>query len=141
MKSIIIILLSLTLTNSIYAQQDRGERVKAIRVAFITDRLHLSADQSARFWPVFNQYTEEVQKINREFNQKYKKIDIGSADDATAREYIEDTYAKEEKHLALKRKYRNEYLKIISAQQLAQLFSAEHDFNKLLVDQLKEPRK
>lgn len=140
MKKLAAFCAFLLLVNTSYAQTSRGERVKALRTAYITDKLHLTSQQAALFWPVFNEYSEEVQRMNHTFSEKYGNTDLITTDDATARAYIDDNIAKDEKHLALKRKYKNDFLKVISPQQLAQLFNVDREFNRMLVDQLKQRR-
>ena len=37
----------------------RMERIHAIKVAYLTDKLQLTSEQSEKFWPIYNRYEEE----------------------------------------------------------------------------------
>jgi len=120
------------------AQKDnaRWEKIHTIKVSYITDKIALTPDQSARFWPVYDQYEKEKRDARRNFSRKYKDVNA-SADAEQARKYVEENLDYQQEEVALKRKYKDQLLQIISAQQLAQLYEAERDFKKLLVDQLR----
>lgn len=140
-KYIIAILLILASVGRLWAQQGSGdpkrwEKIRAIKVGFINDRLHFTDDQSGKFWAVYGQYEKDRRAVRRGFYQKYKSANP-SANPAQARTFVEDNLEYQEQELSLKRKYKDQLLQVISAQQLAQLYEAERDFNKLLLEQLK----
>jgi hypothetical protein len=48
------------------AQKDKiRERIKAQRIAFITQRLALTPDEAQKFWPVYNQFSDELDGVKR----------------------------------------------------------------------------
>ena len=53
---------------------------------------------------------------------------------------IDDDIEMQEKMLELRKKYKEEFLKVISPKQLATLVESEREFKKLLLQQLKERR-
>ena len=116
------------------------ERIRAIKVAYITNRLNFTSEQSANFWPVYNRYEEEVMNKRDEFAQKYANTNPGKADDATSRKYIDDNLDYQQEVLNIRRKYNDEFLKVISPQQVAELYNSEKDFNKMLIQQLNKKR-
>ena len=139
--------LSMTNAQAAYQQANNGprrgermERIHAIKVGYLTDRLHLTSDQSAKFWPVYNQYEDEQRATRRNFFQKYQNSNNGGGNEQESRQFIEDNLDYQAEELALKRKYKDQLLKIISAQQLASLYEAERDFKKLLLQQLRNGR-
>jgi len=144
MKRIIYIisLLLLTIPGTLLAQPGpgrRAERIHAIKVAYLTDRLNLSASQSATFWPVYDNYESEIRDTRRSFMEKYRKTGA-TENDADSRQFIEDHLEFQEQALSINRKYKDQFLKIISPQQLATLYEAERDFKKLLLQQLRQRR-
>lgn len=116
------------------------ERIHAIKVAFITDRMQLSADESAKFWPVYNQYEDEKWDLRKSFFRKHRKAGDISMQDSDPMRYIDDDLDYQEQELALKRKYKDKFLKVLSAEQLVELYKAEHDFKVLLIKQLNKRR-
>lgn len=61
---IILLLVSLNIT----AQHKNRERIKALKVSFITEKLDLTEKEAQKFWPVYNAHEEEISTI------KYKEI-------------------------------------------------------------------
>ncbi len=52
---------------TLYAQDDdpRGEKIQALKIAFITQKLGLTAEEAQKFWPIYNQYDQEVRSVDR----------------------------------------------------------------------------
>jgi hypothetical protein len=146
MKRIIGIIGILLFSISLHAQpaggwQGRGragERIHAIKVGYLTDRLHLTPAQAASFWPVYDDYEAEIKDARRAFRQKYRNG--GTDNDAQANQFIDDNLDFQEQMLTINRKYKDRMLQVISPQQLATLYEAERDFKKLLLQQLRERR-
>ena len=74
-KKIITILL-LLMSLMIFAQdkEKRVERVKALRVAFISDRLDLTTEEAQKFWPIFNAYDDKHFELKRQKRQLMRKL-------------------------------------------------------------------
>ncbi|MEO6832420.1 MAG: hypothetical protein ABI378_08355 [Chitinophagaceae bacterium] len=126
--------------NSVSAQQGRhGDRIHAIKVGYLTDRLNLSPDQATQFWPVYNQFERDKGAARRAFREKYQKgKNIENLDNPG--QYIDDNLDYQQQILDLNKSYKDAFLKVISAQQLADLYQAERDFKKLLIQQLRNRR-
>ena len=138
MKKLFYIILLLCLPGMVWAQdQSRFERIRALKTSFITDRLQFTPEQSARFWPVYNQYEAEARGLRKSYKSKYRAQNA-KATRVEAQQYIEDNIEYQEQLLTLKKNYRDKLLKTITPQQLAKLYEAERDFKKLLIEQLKD---
>lgn len=142
MKRILLIfmlgLLSITLATA-QNREAKHERIKALKIAFITDKLQLTPDQSAQFWPVYNQMEQEQRQLRRKFMQEYKDKNP-TVDERTARRYVHDKIEYQEQELAIKKKYNEKLVKVISAQQLAELYQSEQDFKRMLLKELHNRR-
>lgn len=139
MRTKIILIASLLLmVVAVQAQPGRHmERIHAIKVAYLTDKLKLTSEESARFWPVYNRFEDE----RRELLSKYRKEKrtTGVNDDDAMRS-IDDDMEMQQKMLDLRKKYNDEFLKVITPQQLATLIESEKEFKKLILQQIKERR-
>ncbi|RYD55621.1 MAG: hypothetical protein EOP56_14985 [Sphingobacteriales bacterium] len=142
MKQVIYMFTLLLLSATAIAQPrgERGERIKNIKVGFITDKIHLTPEQASRFWPVYNQYEQELRATRKSFFQQYRGQNKDNQDEDKARKYVEDNLEYQEAELRLKKKYKAELLQVISARQLSDLYVAERDFRKILVKELKDRR-
>ncbi len=90
-------------------------------MAFITQKLHLTSSEAEQFWPVYNQYTNEISQIR--------------ADNRNG-----DVLDNEQKLLDIRKKYKPSFERILGPQRLNDLYSTERDFRNLLIQRLKERR-
>jgi hypothetical protein len=132
------LILMMVLSIATQAQPGRRmERIHAIKVAYLTDKLQLTSEQSARFWPVYNRFEDD----RRELMFKYRKEKcLTDVSDHDAMRSIDEDIAAQEKMLDLRKKYKDEFLKVISPQQLATLIESEKEFKRLLLQQMKDRR-
>jgi hypothetical protein len=107
----------------LFAFAQRGEQVEGIKIAFLASKLNLDTKIAERFWPVYNQYDDEMRALIRE--KKNAKHDENAS--------VEDILETEQKALDLKKKYSSQFLKIISNEQLSNLFQAEKEFRKMIL--------
>lgn len=135
-----LLLVALLMISTItFAQNRRLERVQALKVAFITDKISLTPQQAEQFWPVYHSYEDDI----RDLRSSYLKQNEGKTKGFSreqAQRYIDDNLDYQEAVIALKRKYKGEFLKIISPKQLSDLYAAEHEFKQMLIQKLRERR-
>lgn len=120
-KIILIAILLLQIFTFQLHAQDRGSKVESIKIAFLSERLNLDPKTAEKFWPIYNQYDDEMRKVVQESKR--------SNDNRTAEEILDQ----EQKAIDIKRKYSAIFLKVISNEQLTSLFQAEKEFNKMLL--------
>lgn len=139
-KTGLVLLMLLMISTTLFAQPGKyRERIKALKIAYITEKLNLSSKQAEQFWPVYNEYEAEMWKTRKGFIDKYRSDNPGS-DPKSAHQYIEANLDFQEKIIDLKKKYKDKFLEVISAQQVAELYEAEHGFKQMLLRELKERR-
>jgi hypothetical protein len=107
-----------------YAQYENGgraEKIQALKIAFITQKLHLTSSEAERFWPVYNQYNNEIKTL-RANNRDRDVID------------------NEQKLLDIRKKYKPDFEKVLGPRRINDLFNSERDFRNLLIQRLKNQR-
>ena len=120
-KYFLILLVFLAGFSVARAQDDTGpkaEKIQALKIAFITQKLQLSSTEAEKFWPVYNEYENEIKSL-RAGNKNGDVLDT------------------EEKLLNIRKKYKPSFEKILGEQKLNQLFTAERDFRNVLIRRLK----
>lgn len=128
-------LLAFATANAQPHNNKKHERIKALKIAYITEQLNLSAEQAQKFWPVYNSFEKEKWSIRKSFFDKYRN-DNPTSDKHAAREYVEANLDYQQQELTLKKKYKDELLKTISAEQLAALYKSERGFRQMLIKEL-----
>jgi len=121
MKKYLLIILAVFGSYSFtMAQNGNGrEKVQALKVAFITQKLHLTTAEAEKFWPVYNQYDNEIMQLR-----------------ASSRSG--DVLDNEQKLLDIRKKYKSSFEKILGPQRLNDLYNAERDFRNVLIQRLKQ---
>lgn len=105
------------------------EKLEAARVAFITNRLDLKAEQAEKFWPVFNEFNEERGKLMNQLSA----INRSSSDDMTeakAREMIAQRLRLQQDLLDMEKLFLDEITKIITPIQAVRLGGVNREFTR-----------
>lgn len=120
MKRILLFVIFAISITTVHAQQgQRAERIEALKVAYITQVLKLTAEEAQKFWPTYNSYFEELKKV-RQANK-------------------EDELKFQEEALAVKKKFRPEFKKILNDDARVNLvFKAEGEFRAELKKELQK---
>lgn len=142
MKNTIITILFLALTLNSFSQPrergERGERIKALKIAFITERLNLTAEEAQIFWPVYNAFEADKENLRKEAQKYRKNLDVESLSDEEAKALIDKMLDMEEKRHELHSKQISEYLKVLPAKKVILLKASEDAFNRRMLDEMKK---
>lgn len=144
MKNLLIVAMLFFSTQYILAQDNnppqqgkRGEKIESLRIAFITDKLQLTPEESKQFWPVYTQYTKDLEQLRSE--AKRAKAEVGMSD-AEAENMVKDRFSRQERRLELDRKYYQEFRKVLPATKVALFFDSINQFNQKVLKAYKEKR-
>lgn len=144
MKQLFTILF-LLLSTLIFSQDkdERIERVKALRVAYISDRLNLTPDEAQKFWPVFNQFDDKQFELNREKRKLMFKLrpenSSNLSDKESAELMAEDDRLETEIQNNKKQLVKN-LQGVIPNQKILMLRQIEIEFKQKLLKQIKNRR-
>ena len=100
-------------------KEKRTEKIQALKIAFITQKLDLTSEEAQKFWPVYNRYETDIKQVM--INNK-----LGG-----------DAIDNEEKILNVKKRYKSDFLKVLGAPKTNTLFNAEREFRGVLMHHLK----
>lgn len=111
-------------------QQPRASKVKAARIAYITERIGLTPKESQELWPVYNQFEEEQRTIRKKY--KGGKAAQNMSDEEADR-FISKRFDMEAELLQLKRDYFQKFKQIISPRKIALFQKADREFKRNLL--------
>ncbi|WP_369994066.1 sensor of ECF-type sigma factor [Winogradskyella sp.] len=142
MKRLILIVLLLTsAANFAQGGEKIQERIKAQKVAFITEKLELTSEEAQQFWPIYNEFEAKIEKIKSEDLRPLKKeMRQGDVSDKRAGEILEKLLEAETEMHNAKLELAEDLKKVIPAKKIIMLNVAEDQFNQKLLDKLKEFR-
>ena len=110
-------------------------KIQAARVAYITQRLGLTPDESQRFWALHNEFEAERDKIRG----KYKPArPVESMSDQEAESFINRHFEMEQELLNLKRDYFQRFKKAVSPRKAALFNKADREFRLEILKRLQE---
>jgi archaellum biogenesis ATPase FlaH len=135
-----IIILVILFTAVGYGQNGNREKIKSLKVAFITEQLALTSKEAQQFWPVYNEFEEKRQSLRqKERTQIRSKIQdamaLSEAQAITLLEQLTDFKMEEEK---LNLSYLKEIKKVMSAKKTLLLIRSEEDFKRQLIKQYRQ---
>ncbi len=96
--------------------QNQEKRIQALYVAYVTQQLQLTPDEAQKFWPVHTQFAADLKSIKRELPE----LD------------------KQQARLDIKKKYQENFNKIIGANRCERFFRMEGEFRKKLMDKMND---
>ncbi|MDR6967115.1 Spy/CpxP family protein refolding chaperone [Flavobacterium arsenatis] len=140
-----ILALMLLISFSFYAQGPKKEKVKALKVAYLTNNLSLTATEAEKFWPIYNAYDAKQFELRHEKMKMIKdKLDSESVDNLTDKQasaMIVQIESVEDDLYQNRKKFMASLKTVLSPVKILKLKKAEDDFNKTLLRQYKNKGK
>ncbi|MFY0252605.1 hypothetical protein ACDQ55_01500 [Chitinophaga sp. 30R24] len=120
---------------------DAAEKIKAIKIQYLAKKLELTPDEAQKFWPVYNNYTHEVEQLIAERHDKKDLDKISNEDDDDAARKNMDKELKYEKQmLDIKSRYSIEFQKVLPARKAGMVFKSEREFRNIMINHLNSQR-
>lgn len=116
------------------------EKIKNLRIAYISDKLGLTPEQAERFWPVYREFSDKRRDLRQEFVDARKQINTENPDPAKQEELVKLGLNLKQRELDLEKVYSDRLLKVITAQQMLTLRKAEGDFQRIILEQIQQRR-
>ncbi|MDO5989650.1 sensor of ECF-type sigma factor [Flavivirga amylovorans] len=139
MKKIILPTLLFFFLLNTSAQQNR-EKIKALKISFITEKLDLTEQEAQKFWPIYNNYYKATSKIRhediRDIRREIKK-DISTLTDKRAKELITKLNDVEIALHKQRIELSSKLLKIMPPKKIILLKIAEDDFKRKMLERYK----
>ncbi len=125
-----------------YGQQGNSkyEKIEAQRVAFITQELNLTPEEAKVFWPVYNEYDAKRHELKKTFknNENLHKPEIEKLTEKEASLILDNQIIEAQKLLDLRKEYHAKFKSVLPAVKVLQLYDAEREFQKMLIERLRQ---
>jgi Spy/CpxP family protein refolding chaperone len=141
MKNLIFTIVLLT-SLSIFSQESKSDKVEAMKVGFITNRLELTAKEAQVFWPLYNEYNSKMEKLRKTKRSDFEELKNKSENlsDKELEAFINEVFASKQKELDLQKEYYEKYAKVLPVKKVAMLYQAENQFKRELLRKIKEKK-
>jgi len=121
--------------------KEKREKIKALKVAYITEQLELTTDEAQRFWPIYNANEDKQFELRhkkmRSIINKFENGGLEKLSDKEAASLIDQVESIEDELHDYKKKYIKELKTVISAKKIIKLKKAEDEFNRKLMKQFR----
>ncbi len=137
MKNAVLIVFMILCSWSTYSQNsEKREKIKTLKVAFITERLSLTETEAQKFWPIYNAYETEKDEQRRMGYEKRKQISEDMTE-TEAKAMLKDFVSFERERENLRANFVESLLKVMPAKKIIQLKLAEDEFNRKMLHEYK----
>ena len=144
---IIFPILFLLMTSISFAQRlrDKKEKVKELKVDYITEQLDLTTEEAQKFWPIYNTFDDKQAELRHEkmraILDRFEPGSVEKLSEKDASTLLTQMETIEENLFTLRKKFIKDLQGVISAKKIIKLKKAEEDFNRHLLKQMREKRK
>ncbi len=141
MKKIIFIALLvpfLAVAQEKKAGGQRQQKIQTAKIGMITERLNLTPEQAPQFWAVYNEYENKKGDLRKNIRRNMDDAGSLAASDDKIIVSLKQTIALRKKELDLEEEFMNKILKTITPRQFSELKRTEINFNKMLIEKLKD---
>src|SRR5665213_1742914 len=89
-------------------QAQNGNRLEALKIAYITKKMDLSPEEAQKFWPIYNLYAAELRQTRQNATKNNQsEIDLDEA------------------ILGIRKKYNGQFNQVLSAEKVNTFFKSE----------------
>ncbi len=140
-----MVILMLTTTIG-FAQKMNRQKIKLLKITFITEAINLTPQEAEKFWPIYNLHSNKMQQAKRALNENLiSEIRLaGGIENITetkAQKLIDKTLFLEQQITDTKIKMIQELSNVISAKKIIKLQKTERDFNRRLLQEFGKRRR
>ncbi|HMP29980.1 MAG TPA: hypothetical protein PKD85_10285, partial [Saprospiraceae bacterium] len=93
------------------------KRIKAEKIAYFTEKLSLTEDEAAKFWPIYNQYEKENIEILQQM--RGHKFNFEEMSDADADNYMKKHLEIKEKEFQIEKSYLPKFKSVLTSKKAA----------------------
>lgn len=136
---IYVLVLLLLINGVMLAQNNKRDKIDALRTTFINKKANFTAQESQAFWPLYNEMNDMLHAARKTFRQKYNNTtDYNFATDKEAEAYLAAELNLKQKEYEIYRDYYEKFKKVLPVKKVAAVRRAEEDFKKEIIKTIKE---
>lgn len=146
MKKLLLILF-LSIGLGVMAQQTddiddpKHEKIEALKIGFITEKLALTSKEAELFWPIYNKFEQEIKTVRKKQRELAKTFKLkAKPTDQEADRYINEQLALKQTEIDVVKKYIPEFKKALPTAKVAKLLGLEQEFKMQLLKKMRDRR-
>ncbi len=140
-----LLLLVFFISATVVAQKgERHEKIKALKIAHLTEALDLSGAEAEEFWPIYNAHEEKMHLLRKsereDIHRLFKNGGIDALSDTEANKLIDKFIDIKSKMVAYETALIEDLRKVLPPKKIIKLKKAEEDFKRQLLKQIRQKR-
>jgi hypothetical protein len=137
-KYILFVLFCLTAAVSYAQPGSKRDKIEALRVTFINQKVNFTTQEAQLFWPLYDEYNDKLENARKSFRQQFiKNTDFTTLTDKEAEAYINAELSLKQREYELYKEYFEKFKKVLPIKKVALLRRAEEEFKKELIKNIK----
>ncbi len=137
-KYIFLVLCCFMVTVSFAQPGSKRDKIEALRVTFINQKVNFTTQEAQLFWPLYDEYNDKLDNAKKTFRQQFiKNIDFTTLSDKEAEAYINAELSLKQREYELYKEYFEKFKKVLPIKKVALLRRAEEEFKKELIKNIK----
>ena len=120
--------------------KDKRERIKALKIAFITEKLELTTAEAQKFWPIYNAHELEREMLRKNMKEKKINLTVENLTESEAKIVLSDMVAFEEERTKQKTDFVKRLMSVLPAKKIILLKIADDEFKKRMLEEFKRRR-
>ncbi len=136
-KSLLIVMFSVGFSFVLQAQNTESDKIQQLKIAFFTEELNLTANESKRFWPVYTEHNKKYEELrSKDWSKIKSRLDnIKNLSSQESDELLKDYMNYKKNRVEYREDFVEDLKSVISSKQIMMLKKAEYDFHKKLLNQ------
>lgn len=126
---------------SLIAQKGKiKDRIEPLKIAYITQQLGLTSEEAQKFWPVYNKFNDDLQKLRSSTKDKLadELSELASISETDAEKTLNEMLNYKISEAEMIKKYASEFKKVLPIKKVVMLYKAENDFKRELLKKLRD---
>ncbi|MBU2945998.1 hypothetical protein [Zobellia uliginosa] len=143
LKKIIVTMVLLLASVQFYAQRPHDhDKIKTLKIAFITERLDLSSKEAQDFWPIYNEYESNRASLReKEHSQIRSKVkESHNLSEKEAKAIVELFLEFEQEEEDIRKDFIKKAAEVITAKKTLLLLRSEEEFKRQLIKKYHQKR-
>ncbi|MBT9188428.1 MULTISPECIES: hypothetical protein [Zobellia] len=143
LKKLMVTMVFLLVSVQFYAQRTHDyDKIKSLKIAFITERLNMTSQEAQAFWPIYNDYEAKRGALReKEHNQIRNKIkESDKLSEKEANDVIELFLKLEQQEEDIRKDFIKKAAEVITAKKTLLLIRSEEEFKRQLIRKYHERR-
>lgn len=146
-KKIAVLLAVLWTALSVQAQENKPkgehhEQMMKAKVAFFTTQIGLTVEEAQVFWPLYNEFWDELHKIHKDSRKAYKAIvaleELGDYTPEEMNRRLDSYLAHFELEAQVHEKYRKRFEEVLPVSKVVKMYIAEEEFRDEMIRMWKD---